>query len=178
MTASKDNNWIKDLIERCKNDPNSVERCLGLHYPCVRVSEEIPDLSSAYRLFYKCREDYYIRYISDFRLRNPVMYALGYRWWFFYSIPKEIRVYLFRLLKHHPKSAVAHLPYWADFARYHPVLFFLWLILITVFQVVVKAVSAPIEIWRKFVYPKSPSLKRVENIPIDHEFIEEACQVP
>ena len=28
MTASKDSNWVEDLIERCKNDPSDVERRL------------------------------------------------------------------------------------------------------------------------------------------------------
>ena len=177
MTSGKNSNWIEKLIEECKNDPTAADRHV-LVYGCPSPEQpRVPDLLSAYRLFVHGRDWSYSRVIAEFRLRNPIMYFLWYRWWFYFSVPKELRGIVFRL-SNVSKTYRTHAPYWVAFMQYHPVLFLIWLVLYALFQLFVKTLTAPVEIWRKFVYPKSPLLKRVESGSIDHEFIEEDSQVP
>ena len=104
----------------------------------------LPDFSSAESLFHRMQDVRYTQYMLDFCLRHPIMYMLFYRWWFIRSAPKVMRKYIPKLVCAQRKQC----GWWDKFALYHPVLFLLWLTFYAVFQVCVKALSAPVKVIR------------------------------
>ena len=109
--------------------------------------EELPNLLSARRLFWHLHDGHYISYMQDMWLRHPIMYILFYRWWLLYSLPVHIRWFLVL-----PSAMTGRysnfMPQWATFALYHPILFVFWLLFYSGFQLVVKCLTAPIQIFR------------------------------
>ena len=81
----------------------------------------------------------YAIYLREFYIRNPVMWYLFYRWWFFYPVPQEMRRYLPRLMSLSPGSV--YISRSSDFAKYQPVLFLLQLLWGTLLQAGVKCLT-------------------------------------
>ena len=123
--------------------------------------DEIPDLFSASRLWHRWTEGQYVLYLIDFQIRNPVMWYLFYRWWFFFSLPSEFRNCLPLAMRAKRRCLIGRyipFPYWTIFARHHPVLFLLWLVFYGIlFQFFVKALTAPVKaikaLWAKAAAP-------------------------
>ena len=125
IIPSKKVAWIEERIVMCKEDPAAIRQHWGLDHPALSMREDVVDLSSAYYFLEHHGERRYAEYVANFRLRNPIMYCLCYHWWFFFSVPKEMRAYFPDMVQYHRRAnTVGSAPVWAVFAAYHPVLFF------------------------------------------------------
>jgi hypothetical protein len=97
-----------------------------------------PGLLFAKDLLDYVKDTRYAAYIAEFRLKHPVLYFMGYKWYFYWSAPRSIRKYLPKLIVSHTGG---HETYWASFAMQHPVLF----LLLSGFQFFKKNLTAPIK---------------------------------
>jgi hypothetical protein len=112
------------------------------------TKEEIVSRLDAYKRgpFHCEQRDLYVgevwavaKYMVELKLRHPVMYCLFYRWWIPSLLPKNAR----KLLPYaiHATQQINFLPFWAEFAKYHPVLF----AFVFFFQFVVQFLTTPIK---------------------------------
>ena len=85
----------------------------------------------------------YAEYMVDFRLRHPILYYLGYRWWLMRTIPPESRQLVKIVLRVYGGREAQT---WAVFAKYHPVMYLFGLLLLFIFQPLVKLFTAPVKI--------------------------------
>jgi len=135
--------------------------------------EPLPDFASAKRLFGKMRENRYVSYMIEFRAKNPIMYAVFYRWWLVRGAPKPIQEHIPRIVR----VGGAYASRWPDFAMHHPVLFFLWLILFASFQFFVKLLTAPIQTIFSYFWVKRGSTDVMSDAKVDHEFVNKCGNV-
>ena len=155
--------------------------CLMLPLQNYTYKWGLPDIFAAYRLLDREGETVYAHYLVDFQIRNPVMWYLFYRWWFFFSAPKAFRQYLPQVIRAQRigrRLACLYTPYWVPFAKYHPVLFLIWLVLYSLFQLLVKALTAPIEMCYAARTVSSAPSEDIVVTDLNDELVIERSEVP
>ena len=130
---------------------------------------------------FRCGSAYeHAGYLIEMSRRHPIMYWIWYRWWVPLLLHKDERQ---RLDGHvESRQRFGFRPYWADFALYHPVQFLVFLLLRSpclwiLNQPVVVSLTAPIKIIGR-VLKLCPSKNSIDNIPVEHVFVEEDSNVP
>ena len=98
-----------------------------------------------HEIYYRLQCYNYGHYLWEFRARHPIMYYLWYRWWFMRFVPaREVSLVKGAIRDYKGKHGTPR----ATFAMYHPILFFVWLVLCFLFQLAVKALTAPVKVIR------------------------------
>ena len=131
---------IEQWMLHCKDHPD-LSRGVVTGQRVVMDNESV-NLSSAYELLDCQGVARYVEYVVLFSAKNPILYLLVYRWWFTFSVPKEMRKHFPGWIRQHRKRRLV--PFWMDFAKYNPTLFLLWLSL----QFLVKTLTAPVKAMR------------------------------
>ena len=135
MTEKKKFGAIASWFERhAERDDASMPPLTTYNVPISEIGS--PDLSAAYNFLDLRGVNRYVEYIVDFSIRKPILYFLWYKWWFAYSMPKEMRKCLPNWIKQRRQQIGGR--FWFEFAKHNPTLFLLLLGLYSVFQFTVR----------------------------------------